>query len=184
MSKLYVYRGWKAILNLHERNIPVLPERAAQILESLATSTDMLWPCEKWPPMILDNGLTPGSSGGHSKIRYSVSEHVPGKRVEFRFAPMPSLPEFHGHHYFEVVQRDADTVFRHTIDVSTDFRTWVYWKIFIEHVHDAVIEDAFDKVERVAGVPRPHHSRWSLHVRFLRWLRTRQAKRTAQTSVA
>ena len=106
-------------------------------------------------------------------IRYRVTEYVPGRRVEFEFEPMEHLCRFSGRHYFEVAARPAHTILRHTIDVETNLANWIYWKIFIERIHDAVIEDAFDKAERFAGVPHPRKSRWSLYVRFLRWLRSR-----------
>jgi hypothetical protein len=87
---------------------------------------------------------------------------------------MPHFRKFIGRHYFEVVPRAGHTILRHTIDVDIDLSNWLYWKVFIERVHDAVIEDAFDKAELHAGVPCPRHSRWSLYVRFLVWLRSRR----------
>jgi hypothetical protein len=175
MSKLCVFRGWSAILNIHERTLAVEAETAGRLLDSLSSRDDLLWPRETWPPMVLDRGLTPGSRGGHSVIRYSVGEFVPGRRVEFEFQAMPALPGFRGRHYFEVMPRRGRVLLRHTIDVETGFRTWLYWKVFIERLHDALIEDAFDKAERNAGVDRPHLSRWPLSVRLLRRLRARKA---------
>jgi len=46
MSKLMICRGWNAILNVHERALPVSFDIAAQILDSLAGSDDRLWPNE------------------------------------------------------------------------------------------------------------------------------------------
>lgn len=174
MSKICVFRGWRAILNIHERALAVAPARASAVLESLSQPDDLLWPKELWPAMILDRGLATGSKGGHSIVRYEVSGHIPGRRVEFAFRPMPQLPVFRGRHYFEVLPCDRGVLLRHTIDVRTDFATWVYWKLFIERIHDALVEDAFDKAERSTGVPRPHHSRWPPSVRFLRWMRSRR----------
>jgi hypothetical protein len=173
VSKLRVLRGWNAIFNVHERGLPIPLATAERLLESLSSDSDLLWPCECWPPMVLERGLAPGSSGGHSKVRYAVSEHVAGRRVEFEFGRMAHLRTFRGRHYFEVLPRGTQVILRHTIDVETDFPTWVYWKVFVEQVHDALLEDAFDKAERSAGLPRPHRSRWSARVRFLRWLRAR-----------
>ena len=170
MSKLHIFRGWKAVLNTHERRLAISSETAGRILDSASSSDDRLWPHELWPPMVLDRGLAPGSRGGHAMVRYEVAEHVPGKRLEFQFRPMQRLSTFCGRHYFEVLPRGGQTTLRHTIDVDTDFATWVQWKLVVEHLHDALIEDAFDKVERNAGVPAPHRSRWTLRVRFLRWL--------------
>lgn len=174
MSKLCICRSWTATLNVHERILPVPVEDVSPLLDSLAGDKDRLWPAEKWPPMILDHGLALESRGGHSLIRYRVTEYIPGRRVEFEFEPMPHLRKFIGRHYFEVVPRAGHTILRHTIDVEIDFSNWLYWKVFIERIHDAVIEDAFDKAELHAGISCPHHSRWSLYVRFLRWLRSRR----------
>ena len=175
MSKLRTFRGWKAVLNIHERRLPISPEIAGQILDSVSSSDDLLWPNERWPPMVLDRGLAPGSRGGHAMVCYEVAEHVPGKRVEFQFRPMRRLSRFCGRHYFEVLPRGGQTILRHTIDVDTDFASWVQWKLVVEHLHDALIEDAFDKMERNAGMPVPHRSRWPLRVRFLRWLIARSS---------
>ncbi len=177
MSKLRVLRGFNAILNVHERSLPISLATAERLLESLSSRSDLLWPCERWPPMVLNAGLAPGSSGGHSMIRYAVSEHLQGRRVEFEFGSMEHLGTFRGRHYFEVLPRGGQVILRHTIDVETDLRTWGYWKVFVEQIHDALIEDAFDKAERSAGLRSPHRSRWSAHVRLLRWLRARQAAR-------
>ncbi len=179
MSKLRIFRGWKAVMNIHERRLPISPETAGQILDSLSSSNDQLWPNELWPPMVLDGSLAPGSSGGHAMVRYAVSEHVPGRRVEFEFRPMQRLSTFRGRHYFEVLPRGGETVLRHTIDVDTDFATWVQWKLVVEHLHDALLEDAFNKAGRSAGLPAPHRSRWPLRVRFLRRLVARKTAKPA-----
>jgi len=124
--------------------------------------------------MILDHPLEVGARGGHSLIRYQVTEYLPGRRVEFEFEPMQHLNKFVGRHYFEIVPRKEHTILRHTIDVEIDFPTWIYWKIFIERIHDAVIEDAFDKAEKNAGIASSRPARWSHYVRLLRWLRSRK----------
>jgi len=179
MSKLRIFRGWRAVLNVHERRLPIAPETAGHLLDSVSSADDRLWPGELWPPMVLDRGLAPGSSGGHAMVRYAVSEHVPGRRVEFEFRPMARLATFRGRHYFEVLPRGGQTLLRHTIDVDTGFATWLQWKLVVEHLHDALLEDAFDKAERSAGVPAPHRSRWPLRVRFLRWLVARSTAKAA-----
>jgi hypothetical protein len=183
MSKLLIFRWWRAVLNVHERRLPVPTETAGRIPDSLASADDLLWPREKWPPMVLDRGLAPGSRGGHGLIRYEVSEYVPGRRVEFEFGPMAGrLRTFRGRHYFEVLARCEQSILRHTIDVDTDFATWTRWKLLIEPLHDALLEDAFDKAERKAGMPAPHRSVWSLRVHLLRWLVRRQSARKPQAA--
>ena len=174
MSKLKIYRSTKNILNIHERKLPIPADLAVRIIDSLASEEDHLWPHECWPAMILDRGLEIGSRGGHSKIRYCVTEYIPGKRVTFEFEPMEQLHSFIGRHFFEVLDRPTHIILRHTIDAEINPRDWIYWKIFIEQIHDAVIEDAFDKAERFAGLSNPHTTHWSFYVRLLRWIRARQ----------
>ena len=48
-----------------------------------------------------------------------------------------------------------------------------YRKLFPNEEIPILIQDAFDRAEVQAHLPCPHRSRWSLYVRFLRWLRTR-----------
>src|ERR1035438_6025778 len=48
MSKLLIFRWWRAVLNVHERRLPVPTETAGRILDSLASADDLLWPREKW----------------------------------------------------------------------------------------------------------------------------------------
>ncbi|MTJ82261.1 MAG: SRPBCC family protein [Telmatospirillum sp.] len=177
MAKVLAIRGWNAILNIHERRIPASLPDAGALLETLAGPSDRLWPHERWPAMILDRGLSVGSAGGHRAIRYRLAEHVPGRRIDFTFEAMPHLRLFRGHHRFEVIEDDDAVLLRHTIDVRTSPATWIHWKIFIEAIHDALIEDAFDKAERGLGVTGRPRSRWPLRVRLLRWWRALQAKR-------
>jgi hypothetical protein len=92
------------------------------------------------------------------------------------------LRTFRGRHYFEVLARREQSILRHTIDVDTDFATWTRWKLLIEPLHDALLEDAFDKAERKAGMPAPHRSVWSLRVHLLRWLVRRQSARKPQAA--
>jgi hypothetical protein len=76
MSKIRVLRGWRAIFNVHERAFAAPGPRVGAVLDSLASAQDQLWPGDKWPPMVLDRGWRVGSTGGHSKIRYTVSDYL------------------------------------------------------------------------------------------------------------
>jgi len=174
MAKICVVRGWRSALNIHERRLPVPPASVGELLESISGPDDRVWPWEQWPPMVLDRGLEIGSAGGHAIIRYEVSEYAPGRRVEFTFRPMAMLRVFRGRHYFEVLADAGESIIRHTIDVRMDFRTWLVWKMLIEPIHDVVIEDLFDKVERNTGLQQPRQSNKTLYVRFALWLHSRR----------
>lgn len=73
------------VLNIHERQFNLPPEQVGKAIDSLAKPSNILWPVDKWPPMEMDKGLCEGSSGGHSFIKYTVVEYIPGKRAVFQF---------------------------------------------------------------------------------------------------
>jgi hypothetical protein len=54
---------------------------------------------------------------------------------------------------------------------------WTKWRILIGPLHDALIEDAFDRVEHRHHAQPAGRSRWSLWVRLLRRMRGRKAGR-------
>ncbi|WP_186434942.1 hypothetical protein [Gillisia sp. Hel_I_86] len=71
-----------------------------ELLETLATENDKIWPTEKWPAMKFKNGIRTGANGGHGPIRYSVEKYEPNEIIQFRF----SKPEgFNGIHKFEIL---------------------------------------------------------------------------------
>ena len=73
------------VRNVHERKIKASSGEVGQLLDSLASSADRLWPHETWPPMKFDQPLQPGAKGGHGPIRYFVKSYEPGKNVYFEF---------------------------------------------------------------------------------------------------
>jgi len=176
MSKIAVFRSWNSVLNIHERRLPATAAEVGALLDTLHTPGNLLWPDEKWPASTMDKGLTVGATGGHAVIRYRVAEYIPGRRVEYAFGSIALLPVFRGRHYFEVIPRAGETVLRHTIDVQTVPGTWFRWKVMVECLHDALLEDLFDKAERNLGVARPHRSRWSWYVRLMVWVRKRHRR--------
>ncbi|ARX87542.1 hypothetical protein SMD44_07023 [Streptomyces alboflavus] len=74
-----------AVLNVHERALPVEPNAVGALVDALATADDPLWPTADWPPMRLDRGLAPGSRGGHGPVRYTVAAYAPRQWVRFAF---------------------------------------------------------------------------------------------------
>ncbi|MGP5608291.1 hypothetical protein [Arthrobacter rhombi] len=94
------------VLNVHERRIAAPPAVVAQLIDSLASSDDRLWPCSEWPAMRLDRGLEVGSAGRHGPVRYVIKHYEPGQRVEFRFTGPAG---FHGHHSFAAFSNPKDS---------------------------------------------------------------------------
>jgi hypothetical protein len=168
------------IYNLHERKIQASAADLGALLDTLSGPADQLWPGDDWPPMKLDALLQEGARGGHGPVRYRVTEYAPGHRVVFQFDGDGLTGGLDGRHFFEVVPRRDGALIRHVVDADCDFRMWTKWRILIEPLHDALIEDAFDRAERRHHREPAGRSRWSPWVRFLRKMRGRKAGRRKQ----
>lgn len=156
------------ILNVHERTLPAPIAAVGALLDRLASADDGLWPHEKWIPMRLDRALAVGARGGHGPVRYRVAEHVRGRRVVFEFEPTGLVGGLRGQHRFEAGTVDGGALLRHVIEGEASPGTALKWLLFVRALHDALIEDAFDKVELgLTGAVRAP-ARWSPWVRFLR----------------
>lgn len=165
------------VYNRHDRKINTTESVAASIINSLSGPEDRLWPREAWPPMQLDGPLAEGSRGGHGPVRYRVEQLIPGRKAVFRFEPEGLIAGFDGVHYFEVSPGSGCVTMSHVIDVRCGFGQWFEWRLFIEPIHDAVIEDAFDKVENSLAGAKVKSSPWSIWVKVLREMRARKRRR-------
>jgi len=133
------------VLNIHQRTIHQPIDAVAKLLTTLATKEDKVWPKEKWPSMRFKKGLVEGAKGGHGPIGYIVTKIVPDESIEFQFTNPTGLM---GMHKFEMKEIGEDrTEVKHTIDMQTNLVGTLQWTTFIRSLHDALIEDAFDKVE-------------------------------------
>lgn len=122
---------------------------------------------DKWPPMRLDKGLAVGSKGGHGPIRYTVQTYDPEGFIEFRFRKPVG---FHGTHQFEITAlAENSTEIKHTIEMEITGVALITWPLAIRWLHDAFMEDAFDKVENQFSAVQKN-SQWSFWVRVLRWV--------------
>lgn len=144
------------IVNIHEREFAASGEELAELLATLSSEHDRLWPFESWPRMRLDRGLMPGAKGGHGPVRYTVESVDPRSEVVFRFTG-PS--GFVGWHAFSIIDAaNGSTTLRHELRLHP--RLWAYltWPLFFRPLHDALLEEAFDKAGRELGEPpeAPH----------------------------
>lgn len=158
--------------NVHERRIEGPPAAVGVLMDSLASSDDLLWPWRRWPRMRLDRGLEVGSNGGHGPIRYAVARYEPGHLVAFAFAPDFGIV---GEHRCEVLPHpDGGTLLRHVLEGRAEGWMRLGWPLCVRWLHDALIEDAFDRAESgisgEAWEPRP----LSPPVRLLRRLLARR----------
>jgi hypothetical protein len=138
----------------------------------------VLWPAPAWMPMVLDGPVTVGAAGGHGAIRYRVTAHQPGRRVEFTFDPGQGL---HGRHTVTAeAAGPAATLLRHVTEGRASGMMLAGWPLAVRWLHDAVLEDLFDNAERAVGAEPARRARWSPWVRLLHRL---TADRAAPTSV-
>jgi hypothetical protein len=148
------------VRNVHTRRFPrpVPPE----LLATLGTEDDRLWPVADWPPTRLDGPAVPGTTAGHGPVRYVLSEVSPD-HLRFRFTAPKGL---HGYHEFTV---SGDTL-THVLAGTLHGAARLSWPLVFRPLHNALLEQLLDRAElAVTGrVSRP--ARWSRYVRFLRAL--------------
>lgn len=155
------------VINIHNRKIAQPKDNIIALFKTLATKNDLMLATDKWPAMKLDKGMTIGSHGGHGPIRYTVDAYSPEGYVKFSFTRPKG---FHGFHQFEITALTEQlTEIKHTIDMSINWQALLTWPLAIRWLHDALIEDALDKVENHFTEKRKF-TRWSLWVKFLRWV--------------
>lgn len=153
------------VINSHNRIISQPIEKVSQLFKTLATSEDRIWPYENWPAIRFKDGIKVGSKGGHGRIRYTIIKYVEGKYIKFKF----SKPEgFNGTHHLKIEHNaECSTIISHEINAHLSFKASCFWVIVIRWLHDALIEDAFDKVENYFSTDKrdTKHNFW---VKFLR----------------
>ncbi|NNG36472.1 SRPBCC family protein [Nakamurella aerolata] len=159
------------ISNVHQRHTPGPLSRAGELLELVAAPENPLWPSDRWPPLVLDNGLEPGSDGGHGPIRYRVVEHQPGRSV--RFAMDDSI---RGGHTLSVEPvpggpgEPEQVCWRHELVIE---RPSLLIRAIVVPLHDALLEDLLDGAD-AAMRQRPLRRRTlSRGVRARLWLMER-----------
>lgn len=156
-----------SVVNSHRTRLPVARERAASLLDGLASQRDRLWPSNCWPALRLDWPLMVAARGGHGPIRYAVVQYQPGQRVRFAF----SAPKgFHGWHELRletVADDEVDLV--HELRMRTTGLARLSWPVVFRPLHDALIEDAFALARQVFGQELTIKP-WSRWVRMLRFL--------------
>jgi hypothetical protein len=161
------------ITNIHERVLAASPTAVGELVDTLSSGDDRVWPIRRWPAMRLDKGLQVGSDGGHGPVRYEVARYEPGRLAAFAFTPKFPIA---GEHRIEVLPGpDGGTRLLHTLEGRPHSWMRLGWPLLFRWLHDALIEDAFDRTEaELAGVewqPR----KLPAHVRALRWAAGRLA---------
>ncbi len=153
------------VVNIHKRVINHPKEKVSELLETLSTKDDRIWPYEKWPAMKFNKGLVEGSKGGRGPIRYSIEKYIPNKFIQFRFIKPTG---FRGIHKFEIIGLEKGTTeLTHTIDMDVAGKGLLIWIFAIRSLHNALLEDALNKVEN-QFLNEKRKVNWSIWVKFLR----------------
>lgn len=175
------------VLNEHERVIEAPAEVVGALLDRLSADDDPIFPTPAWAAMTFDRPLGVGATGGHGPVRYSVTEYEPGRRVRFAFTP----PDNGFHELTVEPMEEGRCRVRHVLETELLGRNRVLWPVVVRPLHDTIIEEVFDNIERAAagGCARP--VRWSPLVGLynrLMWSRpetvsTPEAARLIRTAV-
>ena len=154
------------VLNIHCRTLNAPLPKVADIVATIASKNDQIWPTEQWPPMRFKEGVKVGAKGGHGPIRYTIEIFDPHALIQFRF----NKPRgFNGIHKLALKEiQGGRTEIVHTISMTTDEKATTLWLLAIRPLHDALIEDAFDKLENQLS-DESKTSPWSWWVKLLRW---------------
>lgn len=153
------------IVNIHSRHLPASVQQVGQLIATAASKHDRIWPHENWPRMHLDRPIQAGAVGGHGPIAYRVSHYAPQERVRFEFTQGSQ-----GWHELTLQATDEHScLLTHTIRTTPTWCFRIAWVLMIRHLHDALIEDLFDKLEsQFRTLERP--TRWNAYVRLIRFL--------------
>ncbi|SER98454.1 SRPBCC family protein [Actinokineospora terrae] len=158
------------IFNRHQRALQAPPAEAAHLLDDLALPDTATWPREHWPALRLDRPLSPGATGGHGPIHYTCTDYIPGHRAEFTFTP--DAPVRGGHALTLLTgPTPATSVLRHDLYGHPQGLGHLTWPLIFRWLHDALMEDLLDNVERALGTPPAHPAHWTPWVQTLRRLR-------------
>ena len=154
------------IINIHKRTFNQPKEILGELLGSLSTKEDKIWPYEKWYSMKFENGLKIGSKGGHGSIRYTIEKYTPNEFIQFIFTKPKG---FIGVHSFEINELSDDkTELKHTIKMDVKFADLFNWIFVIKPLHNALLQDALDKVENHFNSKNNVVTEWSFWVKSLR----------------
>jgi hypothetical protein len=161
------------VLNIHKRTLNQPKIKVVELLETLASENDKIWPNEKWPAMKFKNGIKNGAKGGHGPIRYSVEKYEPNEIIQFRFSEPKG---FNGIHKFEISGlSENQTEIQHTIDMQTVGKGTITWLLAVRSLHNALIEDAFDKIENNFTLSKKS-TEWNFWVKIFRKIMSRKRK--------
>jgi hypothetical protein len=128
--------------NVHERFVAASPGRVWELLVTLGSDDDRLWPAEAGR-FRLPEGLTPGAPVEHASLRYHVGAIEPERKLWFDTGRQLS-----GGHGFSLHPQVGGTLVRHELTGRTGGMFRLMWPLVIRRQHNIVIEKLLDNLER------------------------------------
>ncbi|MFE7777866.1 DUF2867 domain-containing protein [Streptomyces sp. NPDC057445] len=152
----------RTVRNVHERVVEASADTVGALMDRLSADDDPLFPTPAWPPMRFDRPLGVGADGGHGFVRYKVGAYRPGRSVRFDFAPPGN--GFHGMHIEPLGPARCRVV--HVLEQRQSLKEALRWSLVVRPVHDVVVEELLDNIERAATGSLDAPVRWSPRVRL------------------
>lgn len=166
------------VVNIHKRHILQPKKKVSELFKTLATKNDLVWPCENWPAIRFKDGLNVGNHGGHGRVRYTIVEFEEGEFIKFRFTEPKG---FKGTHELKISKlSESKTEISHEIRMKTSLKASLLWVFVIRWLHDALIEEAFDKVENYFN----QHKKKAMYNFWVKWLRMYYKQKALRTKPA
>ena len=193
------------VINIHKRTINQPKEKVSQLFKTLATANDLVWPYENWPAIKFKDGLQVGSKGGHGRVRYTIIDFIEGEFIKFQFSKPDGFNGTHalrietiGENKTEIIHETSmlktlsptaiinseqhvtvkkQSILSHEIRMNTSLKATFLWFFIIRWLHDALIEDAFDKVENYFSTKKKT-TRYNAWVKYLRAVYKRKSFQT------
>ncbi len=162
------------VYNVHERVVRCTKKQAQEIMSTYGSLTDRMYPFDRWPNMYLEGPPGPTVVGsvfnrGAARLVITLFENGEQLRYSWKFLKPAG---FDGTHTGSVVDLGNGTMaFRSVIDMHTrGWKATLLWLFVMHSLHDAVVGDSFDKLERELGLT-PKARTWTPWVRLLRRLK-------------
>ncbi|QDQ11078.1 DUF2867 domain-containing protein [Streptomyces spectabilis] len=151
------------VRNEHERVVEAPAGAVGALLDRLSAPDDPLFPTPAWPAMAFDGPLAVGAAGGHGPVRYRVAAYEPGRGVRFDLTD-PS-GGFHELTVEPLGERRCRV--RHVLETRPKGLERLLWPTVIRPVHDTMVEELLDNVERAATGTCARPARWTPRVQLL-----------------
>jgi hypothetical protein len=166
------------VRNVHEREMRGSMQQLSEIVKTYGSKNDRMYPFERWPKMQLEGPEGPptvGRIGNRGAAQFVMTLYENGERIRYSWKFLKPVG-FDGHHHGEAQELgNGKILFRSVVDMNTrGLKATLLWLFVMRPLHDAVVEDSFDKVERELGSSPMVHE-WSPWVKFLRRLKRRNS---------